>query len=69
MERLLVSSTTVASIGYDPATEVLEVEFHKTGLYQYFNVPDFVYEEMMAAPSQGTYLNTNIKGRYQYERL
>jgi hypothetical protein len=69
MERKAVSSSTIASIGYDPATETLEIEFHKTGLYQYFNVPLIVYETLMAAPSQGAFFNLNIKGQFAYERL
>ena len=69
MEGQRVSSSMIPSIGYGAAIEALEVEFHKTGLYQYFNVPSFVYEEMMAAPLQGIYFNANIKNQYQYERL
>jgi hypothetical protein len=69
MQRKPVSSSNIASIGYEPATEVLEVEFLDNSVYQYFNVPNFVYEALMAAPSHGVYLNENIKGQYQYERI
>lgn len=69
MKRQPVSSSTIAAIGYDHAVEILEVEFHKTGLYQYFNVPVGMYEALMAAPSHGVFLNANIKGQFAYERL
>ena len=64
-----VSSSTIASVGYDASSETLEIAFHKTGLYQYFNVPAELYEAMMAAPSQGGFFNANIKNQFPYERL
>lgn len=69
MERKPVSSSNIASIGYDSTTAVLEVEFLNGGVYQYYDVPEYVYHELMAAASHGSYLAANIKGRYQYARL
>ena len=69
MERETVSSSTIVSIGYDPVGETLEVEFHRTGLYQYFNVPISLYESLMAAPSLGVFFNANIRGQFAYARL
>lgn len=69
MERLTVSSSTIASVGYDEAIQVLEVEFIKTGIYQYMNVPQPTFEAPMGAPSLGVFLNANIKGQFPYERL
>lgn len=69
MERLPVSSGTIASVGYDETIQVLEVEFIKTGIYQYMNVPQPTFEALMAAPSLGVFLNANIKGQFPYERL
>jgi len=39
MLRMSVSSSNISSVGYDPKTQTLEVEFHNGGVYQYFNVP------------------------------
>lgn len=61
MDRILVSSTNLISIGYDETTSILEVEFHKAGVYQYFGVPADVYEQLMAASSKGAYFNESIK--------
>ena len=69
MQRQPVSSESIASIGYEEPTQVLEVEFIKSGIYQYFNVPSVVHEGLMAAPSHGIYLNTYIKGQYQFQKL
>lgn len=56
MLRSLVSSTSLASIGYDPDSGVLEVEFRSGEVYQYQGVPADVAEEFTEAPSKGTYL-------------
>ncbi|WP_202944584.1 KTSC domain-containing protein [Pseudooceanicola batsensis] len=69
MERQPVSSSSIASIGYEEVTQTLEVEFVDNSLYQYLNVPPNIYDELMAAPSQGAFLNANVKNQYAYERL
>ncbi len=69
MQRHPVSSSNIASIGYDQATQILEVEFLNSTVYQYFNVPFPVYEGLMATESHGTYLSAHIKGHYQYQKV
>jgi DNA helicase HerA-like ATPase len=69
VQRVPVASTNVASIGYDPPTQTLEVEFHGGRVYQYFDVPVQVYEGFMSAPSKGQFLQQSIKGLYRHARL
>ncbi len=69
MIRTPVSSSNIASIGYDQKTQTLEVEFLKSGVYQYFDVPQAVYEEFIKAESKGKYLANQIKGNYRYARV
>jgi KTSC domain-containing protein len=70
MDRIPVSSTELASIGYEEANSVLEVEFRKGGVYRYFEVPVEVFKELMAAPSKGSYFNRVIRGgNYRYSRM
>jgi hypothetical protein len=69
MERQAVSSSNLASVGYDPDSETLEVEFNNGRIYQYYNVPLFMYERLMQAGSIGTFLNTQIKGSYAYSQV
>ena len=40
MDRTPVQSSNIRSVGYDPASRTLEVEFHSSGLYQYSSVPE-----------------------------
>lgn len=56
MERQYVSSSNIASIGYDPDNQVLEIEFLSGAVYQYYDVPQSVYDGLMAADSHGKFL-------------
>lgn len=70
MERLPVMSSDINSVGYDADGQLLEIEFHKGGIYQYFNVPQNVYDGLMAADSKGKYFNLNVKkAGYSYSKL
>lgn len=68
MLRFSVSSSNLQSVGYDPLTKTLEIEFKSSGLYQYYGVPEEVFIELMAAGSKGKYHHQNIKGKYAYDR-
>jgi hypothetical protein len=66
-EMKWVDSTNVESIGYDGETMELHVRF-KSGpvMYIYVNVPESTFDDLMAAPSKGSYLNREIKPNYQF---
>jgi len=68
MERTPVESSNIESIGYDSDTETLELEFIRGGIYQYYDVPQYVFEELMSAASHGVYLASNIKGTYSFSK-
>lgn len=65
MQREAVKSSQVASIGYDPTAELLEVEFSRGGVYQYLNVPEHVARELMFSDSVGSYFRANVRGAYR----
>lgn len=69
MDRNYVASTNIASIGYDVSTETLEIEFLSGAIYQYYNVPNNMYEQLMQEGSKGRFLNTYIKNAYPYSRV
>jgi lysyl-tRNA synthetase class 2 len=62
-------STVIKDSGYAPLSNTLEIQFQSGSIYQYFDVPMQVYEELKAAPSQGQYFNANIRNAYQYRRV
>ena len=43
MDRTPVSSSNLASVGYDPSTKTLEIEFNDGAVYQYDDVPESEY--------------------------
>ena len=65
MNRTPVTSSNVVAIGYDPGTLTLEVEFKNGAVYQYFDVPETVYQELMRAGSIGQFIYTNIRNNYR----
>jgi hypothetical protein len=69
MERVSVNSSNLVSMGYDPFTQTLEVEFRGGAVYRYFHVPPDVYSQMEASASKGHFLNSTIKPSYEYERV
>ena len=61
MFRKSVTSSVIASVGYDEANRILEVEFRSGSIYQYLSVPPDRYVGLMAAESHGEYFNEHIK--------
>ncbi len=65
MNRIPVKSSNIAAVGYDAATQTLEVEFldnHR--VYQYEGVPQDLYELTMNSISIGKVFHARIRGRY-----
>ena len=69
MNRTPVESTNIADIGYDPTTQTLEIGFLNGTVYQYLNVPPNIFSQLMSASSHGTFLNKQIKPKYQYKQI
>jgi hypothetical protein len=69
MKREPVESSSLASVGYDAATAVLEIAFLAGGVYRYYQVPASVHRELMAADSLGNYFTQFIRPRYRFSRV
>jgi len=67
MKRVEVKSSTIKSIGYDEATQTLEVQFLTESVYQYNKVPKTVYEKLMKAESIGSFFARFIKHSYVFK--
>lgn len=67
MHRIPVESSNIATVGF--ANRVLEIEFKHGGVYQYFDVPENVFLDLIKADSKGTYHNKYIRGHYQYTKI
>ena len=62
-------SSNISEIRYESSTSTLEVEFQNGGNYQYFDVPEHIWEAFKAADSKGQFLSQNIKGQYRYSKV
>jgi hypothetical protein len=69
MDRTAVSSSNITSVGYDANSETLEIEFNSGGIYQYYNFPQFMYDQFMQSGSLGTFFHANIKDAYSCSRV
>lgn len=68
MERHSVDSSMATSVGYDALMSTLEIEFRSGEVWQYHQVPESVYFEMIS-DSIGKYFQAHIKGQYPESRV
>ena len=69
MRRVPVQSRAVVSVGYDVATNTLEIEYAGGGVYRYFGVPAPRVAALLDAASLGRYVTEHIKPRYPYREM
>lgn len=62
-------SSQVESHGYDPVTQTLAVKFKNGGVYHYHNVPPAMQHDMLKSPSIGSFLHSNVKGKFTHKKL
>lgn len=62
-------SSNIARYGYDAKERILTVEFKNGGIYNYYDVPQVMHEQMKGAGSKGQFLAQYIKGAYRYARV
>jgi len=62
-------SSVVKTIKYDEPSHTLRVVYLSGNIYDYKEVPPTVYEKMRSASSKGTFLNTEIKGHYDFQKI
>lgn len=66
MDMKRVYSSHINSIGYDPATKELHVEFDNKKIGVYMDVPPDVAVLVTDAPSVGTALHAYVKGKFAF---
>ena len=69
MRRKPVDSTAIDSVGYDPETAVLEVEFTSGEVYRYFAVPRSIYRDLVEADSPGQFFSEHVREVYPTEHV
>ncbi len=66
IKKVPINSTNIRSVGYDPESLILEVEFHTDRVYRFSNVPPHIYAGLMKAESHGKYFQTHISGMFSH---
>jgi len=69
MERKRISSSKIRAVGYDPKTQVLEVEFSDGRVTAYSGVSPEVHRRFMAAPSPVAFFEDRIAEEYPARRV
>lgn len=68
-----VASSNVQEFGYVPEEQTLFVRFLDKGrgsaFYVYRDVEPEVYQAFMASESKGKFIWSDLRGRYEYERI
>ncbi len=68
MNMTPVASSHVESVGYDPETKVLRVSFLNHTTYDYRDVPEAIYTQLIEANSVGRFLAQHVKPFFNAER-
>ena len=61
-----VVSSNIKSVGYED--DNLYVQYNSGAVYRYKNVPKELYENLVKAESKGRFINSEVKGKFEYER-
>lgn len=61
MNRSPVESRHLSSIGHDPESSKLEVEFKNGAVWRYHDVSEDEYERLLASQSRGTAFHSLIR--------
>lgn len=64
-----VISDMIASIGYDKDDESLYMEFHNGQVYEYYDVPENVFNNLKETKSPGTYFYKAIRSEFEFTRI
>jgi hypothetical protein len=69
MDRKKVTSSNIESVGYDPSTKQMHVEFRGGSIYNHDDVSQETYDALMSSESKGAHYHKAIKGKFKVQRL
>ena len=69
MKRHTAYPTYIYSAGYDPNTNTFEVELQSGKVYQYYKLPQKIYDEFTQAKSKTLFYNEKIRDVYAFSRI
>ena len=69
MDRKRVNASTIRSVGYDVAKQLLEIEFSGGSIVQYSGVSPEVHRRFMSTPSPGSFYQDQIDENFPSKRV
>ena len=67
--RIRVKSSNIHSIGYDSKKKILQIQFLNCDVYEYYDVQESIFVELMNAQSKGRYASKYIYYSYRYKKI
>ena len=67
--RVVVESSCIAAMAFNPNEHVLTLEFRNGLAYEYFGVPSSLYAALLSADSKGAFITRVIRGQFSFRRL
>lgn len=64
-----LDSSIIESILYVERNQELFIEYKGGAIYQYMDVPIDTYNGIKFSESKGKYINTNVKGEFEYIKV
>jgi len=62
-------SPNIENTRFDQRNSFLYITFKNGKTYRYIDVPKSVWDDMILAPSIGSFINRNLKGYFRYEQV
>jgi hypothetical protein len=69
VERKRINSSRIRAVGYDPKSQMLEVEFSDGRVLAYSGVSPEVHRQFMAAPSPTSFFEDKLDENFSSRRL
>ena len=69
MERKRVNASTIRSVGYDAAKQLLEIEFSGGSIVQYSGVSPEVHRRFLSSPSPGSFYQDQIEENFPSRKV
>jgi hypothetical protein len=63
-----VDSSNIDQVGYQEDTMELHIAFKGGAQYVYHDVPAHIFDQLMDAPSKGSFLNREVRTVYNFTK-
>lgn len=64
-----VQSTNIKGIGFAESKLILQVQFNNGTVYQFYEVPEIIYNQFNAAQSKGRFFQMHVKDLYKFKKM